>query len=69
VHDVTSHIQILPYDQRLDCAKLKCLQSIVNTKAVFAAVLANLVKVVLNELLLLDKLDIRERLGSELDGL
>ena len=44
-------------------------QCIVDTEAVFARVLANLIKVLSDEFLLLDELDVGQTLGRELDGL
>ena len=61
--------QILPHDERLDSPHLQTRQGVIHPEAVLAAVLADLVEVLADELLLLDELDVAERLGGELDGL
>ncbi len=61
--------KILEDDQGLDSTKLKSLEGVVNAIADAAGVLADLLEIFTNELLLLDELDIAERLGRQLDGL
>ena len=67
--DVTSDIKIFPNDEGLNGAQLESLEGIINTEAVFAGVLADLVKVLLDELLLLDELDVRKRFSGKFDRL
>ena len=67
--DVSGNVQVFPHNQCLDRTKLETLERVVDTEAVFAGVLADLVEVTLDELLLLDELDVRERLGGEFNGL
>ena len=56
---MTGDVQVLPNDQCLDGAKLKSLESVLNTKTVPARVLADLVEVLLNQLLFLNEFDVR----------
>ena len=53
----------------MDSTPLHGLKALIDTKGVFSAVKGNLVKVGLNQLLFLHKLDIGEGVSSELDGL
>ncbi len=67
--DVTRDIKVLPYDQSLDGSEFKGLERVFDTKAVLARILTDFIKVLLDEPLFLDELDVRKRLGSEFDGL
>ena len=67
--DVARDIKVLPDDERLDGAHLQALKRVLNAKDKLAGVKRNLVKVLLDQALLLDKLDVRQRVGRELDGL
>ncbi|KAH4126672.1 hypothetical protein HBH47_045340 [Parastagonospora nodorum] len=62
-------LQILKDNQGLGSTSLQSLQSVVDTVADLARVLGDVVKVLVDELLLLDELDVAERLPSQLDGL
>ena len=62
-------VQILPNDQSFHCAQFKTLEGIFNTEAVLASVLADLVKVLLDQPLLLHKLDISKRLCCKFNRL
>ena len=53
--DISGDVKVFPDNECFDGAKLKGLESVVNSKAVLASVLADLVKVLLNEFLLLNK--------------
>ena len=66
---MSSDVQIFPDDQRLDGAKFESLQRVLNAKTVFARVLADLVKVLLDQLLFLNELDVRERFCSKFNRL
>lgn len=65
----TSYVQIFPNNQSFNSTKLECLESVGNAKAVFARVLADLIKVLLDQLLLLDELDIGQRFRGQIDSL
>jgi hypothetical protein len=67
--DVTSDVKTLPHDERLNGTKLQRLQCVFDTEAVATGVLTDLIEVLLNEFLLLDELDVRQRLGCELNRL
>jgi hypothetical protein len=64
-----SNFQVLEDNQRLSSTCLESLEGIVDTVADLARVLGDVVKVLVDELLLLDELDIAEGLSSQLDGL
>jgi len=66
---MSSDVQIFPNDQRLDGAEFESLQRVLNPKTVFARVLADLVEVLLDQLLFLNELDVCERFCSEFDRL
>jgi len=66
---VACDIQVLPHDQGLHSTEFKRFQRIIDTKAVFARVLADLIEVLLDEPLLLHKLDVCQRVRRKLDGL
>jgi hypothetical protein len=61
---VTGHVQVLPDDQGLDSTKLKRLQCIIDTEAVPARVHADLVEILLDQLLLLYELDVGKGFGG-----
>ena len=67
--NVTRDVQVLPYDKRLDSTQLECLERVVNTEAVLSGILTDLVEVLLNQLLLLHKLDVRQSLCCKLNRL
>lgn len=61
--------QGLPDDERLDGAHIEGLEGVVDAKAVAPRVGRDEVKVRLDELLLLDKLDVRQGLAGQLNRL
>lgn len=61
--------QVLPDDESFDGAHLQTLEGVVDAEAVLSAVEVDLVKVLLDQLLLLDEFDVGERLSGEVDGL
>ncbi len=67
--DVTRDIKVLPYDQSLDGSEFEGLERVFDTKAVLARILTDFIKVLLDEPLFLNELDVCERLCSEFDGL
>lgn len=67
--DISSDLQILPYDQCLDGTHVETLECIGDTETVFAGIERDLVKVLLDQLLLLDELDVGQRVSCELDSL
>ena len=67
--DVAGDVQVLPNDEGLHGTKLEGLECVVDTETVLASVLADLVEVLLDELLLLNELDVRESLGRKLNSL
>jgi len=66
---VTGNLKVLPKDEGVDSTKVEAPQGILNSKAILASVLGNLIEEGGNQFLLLDELDIREDLSRELDGL
>lgn len=62
-------IQVLPHDQGLDGTEFKRFQRIIDTKAVFVRVLADLIEVLLDEPLLLHELNVGQCVRRKLDGL
>ena len=58
--DISRDVQILPYDQSLNGTKLKGLECVLDTEAVPASILTDLIEVLLDKLLLLHELDIGE---------
>lgn len=66
---MTSDVQVFPDNERFHSTKLKSLERILDTKAVFAGILTDLVEVLLNELLFLDELDVGQRLRGEFNSL
>ena len=67
--NITGNIQIFPDDESFNCPKIKGFEGIIDSETIFAGVLTNLVKVLLDELLLLNKLDISQRFRRKFDGL
>src|SRR5882724_7742846 len=67
--NVTSDIKIFPDDEGFHGSKLEALEGVIDTETILSSVLADLVKVSLDEPLLLNKLDVRQRFACELDGL
>ena len=61
---ISRDVKVLPHDQRLDGAHVETFEGIIHTETVFASVLADLVKVLLDEFLLLDEFDILKRFAS-----
>lgn len=64
-----SDLQVLEHDEGLDSAQLESLKGVVDTEAHTSSILADVIEVLPDELLFLDKLDVAEGLGRELDGL
>ena len=50
---ISGDVEVLPYNQRLHGTKFKRLEGVVDTEAVLASILADLVEVLLDQLLLL----------------
>mmetsp|Transcript_13143 Transcript_13143/g.55199 ORF Transcript_13143/g.55199 Transcript_13143/m.55199 type:complete len:508 (+) Transcript_13143:683-2206(+) len=69
VQNVPVDLHVLPHDERLHGTHLEAHQSIFFAEAVLPAVLRDLVEELADELLLLDELDVPERVRGELDGL
>jgi hypothetical protein len=63
------NVQVFPNDECFNGTKLKRLEGINDTEAVFARILADLIKVLLDQLLLLDKLDIGQGFRGKVDSL
>jgi hypothetical protein len=66
---ITRYIKILPDNECLNRTELKSFEGVVDTETIFASILADFIKVVLNKFLFLNKFDIRERLCCKFDGL
>ncbi|KAI6766521.1 hypothetical protein HG531_011743 [Fusarium graminearum] len=62
-------LKVLKDDKSLDSTQLKGLEGILDTVADLAGILANFLKVLSNELLLLDELDVAKGLGRQLNSL
>ena len=60
------NVKILPADQSLHRPHLQGLEGVIHSKTVFPRVLGDLVKVFPDQFLLLNELDIRQRLCREL---
>ena len=56
--DVSGNVEVFPDDQSLCGTEFESLESVVHTEAVFSSILADFVEVLLDELLLLHKLDV-----------
>jgi hypothetical protein len=69
LEDPASDLQVFKDDESLGGTSIQSLQSVLNTVADFARVLGDVVEVDVDELLLLDELDVAERLARQLDGL
>ena len=69
LEDPAVDLQILEDDESLNSTKLKSLEGVVDTVTNTAGILRNLLKVLSDELLLLDELDVAECLGRQLNGL
>lgn len=67
--NMSDRVQVLPDDQSFHCTHIQSLQGVGDTEAVLAGIEGDLVKVLLDESLLLDEFNVRERVGGELDGL
>mmetsp|Transcript_4616 Transcript_4616/g.6445 ORF Transcript_4616/g.6445 Transcript_4616/m.6445 type:complete len:244 (+) Transcript_4616:88-819(+) len=66
---VSADIQIFPHDQSLDSTHFQSSQGVTNTVAILASVLGNFIKVLGDQLLLLNKFDVGENFSRELNGL
>mmetsp|Transcript_61759 Transcript_61759/g.93244 ORF Transcript_61759/g.93244 Transcript_61759/m.93244 type:complete len:256 (+) Transcript_61759:579-1346(+) len=62
-------LQVLVDNERFHSARLEALHRVVHAKANLPRVLGDLVEVLLNDLLLLDELDVRQHLRRQLDRL
>jgi hypothetical protein len=69
LQDPAGDFQILKDNQSLGGAGLQRLQGVVDSVADLAGVLGDVVKVLVDKLLLLDELDVAEGLARQLDGL
>lgn len=67
--DIACGIKVLPDNECFNSTEFESTERIIDAEAVLARILANFVKVFLNELLLLHKLDVRERLGGKFNSL
>jgi hypothetical protein len=67
--DVTGDVEVLPDDERLDGSHLETFEGIVDSEDELAGVESDLVKELLDQTLLLDELDVAQRVGGELDRL
>jgi hypothetical protein len=67
--DVSGDVQVFPNDQCLDGAELESLERILNAETVFTRVLADLVEVLLDQLLFLNELDVCEGFRGKFYGL
>ena len=67
--NITGDVEVLQDDQSFYGAELESLESVFDTEAISASILADLVEILLDELLLLHELDIGEGLRSEFDSL
>ena len=69
LEDPAVDLQVLEDDESLNSTELKSLEGIVDTVTDTAGILGNLLKVLSDELLLLNELDVAESLGGQLNGL
>ena len=67
--NVSGDVEVFPDNKRFDGSHIQSFESILDTKAVFTRILADFIKVVLDQLLLLHELDIGERFRCELNSL
>jgi hypothetical protein len=67
--DEASSVQILPNNQGLNSTELERLESVGDTEAVFACILADVIEIRLDQFLLPDKLDISQRFCSQVNSL
>lgn len=67
--NITGNIEILPDDEGFHGSELEALEGVIDTETIPPSVLTNLVKVSLDEPLLLNKLDVRQRFACKLDSL
>jgi len=65
---ISSDVKIFPDNECFDGAQLKGFESVINSKAVPAGVLADLVKILLYKSLFLYKFHVGQRLGSKFDS-
>jgi hypothetical protein len=66
---VSNSVQALPDDQGLHGSHIQSLECIDDTETVLSGVQSNLVEISLNKSLLLDELDVGERVGGQFDSL
>ena len=66
---VAGNVQSLPDNQCLDSTHVQSLERVDDTETVLSSVQSDLVKVLLDQTLLLDELDVGQRIGSKLDSL
>mmetsp|Transcript_24273 Transcript_24273/g.61412 ORF Transcript_24273/g.61412 Transcript_24273/m.61412 type:complete len:302 (-) Transcript_24273:633-1538(-) len=72
VHALDCHadvVQVLPHQQEVHGAAVEALERVIDPETILASVLRDLVKVLLDDLLLVHKLDVPQRLGGELNRL
>lgn len=62
-------LEVLKDNESLDSTELKGLEGVLDTVAYLTSIRTNFLKVLSNELLLLDELDVAESLRRQLDGL
>lgn len=66
---VVVDVQVLPHKQGLNRPSIERLERVIHTIDVLASVLRNLLKVLANQPLLLDKLDVLQNVRGQLDCL
>ena len=66
---ISSDVKVFPYNECFNGAQLKGLKSVVDSKAVPAGILADLVEVLLDKFFFLYKFHVCKRLGGKFDGL
>mmetsp|Transcript_6851 Transcript_6851/g.12224 ORF Transcript_6851/g.12224 Transcript_6851/m.12224 type:complete len:314 (+) Transcript_6851:1921-2862(+) len=65
----TIDVQILPNDKMFHCAQLQGLQRVLDHETILARILANFIHILLKQFLLLDQLNLLQRIGTVLNGL
>jgi len=69
LQDVSHGLEVLPNDQGLNGSHVESLEGILDSEDELSSVESDLIEELLDELLLLDELDVGERVGGEIDGL
>jgi len=66
---MSSDVQVFPNNEGFYSAKFKGFESIINSKAIFARILADLVEILLDQSLFLNKFDIGKGLCGKFNRL